>query len=113
MDDHLVQTRQDPDIERISTRRGRPLRVSWHEVLVVWFPAVKVRVGDEKVVHVPEWDQKLPPYLIGTLVAKRQIILRFMRTVEPAHDIDTHTTRRFVELDRVAPTLVHGTPIFS
>src|SRR5215831_2203034 len=91
---HLIQARYNPGVERIVTRRRRPLRIGRYEVLVAWFPAVKVGIGDEEVVHVPEWDQKLPPYLIGALVAKQQIVLRLMRTVEPAHDIDTHTTRR-------------------
>src|SRR5262249_39571165 len=90
-----------------------PLWVGRHEALAVWFPAINVGIGNEKVVHVPERNQKLPSYLIGALIAKGQIVLGLMGTVEPAHDIDTHATGGFVEFDRVAPALMHGTPIFS
>src|SRR4029450_293220 len=36
-----------------------------------------------------------------------------MGTVEPAHDVYTHATRRLVELDGVPPALVHRPPVFS
>src|SRR5215510_16510449 len=36
-----------------------------------------------------------------------------MGAVEPAHDVYTHATRRFVEFDGVLPALMHGPPVFS
>jgi hypothetical protein len=66
---------------------------------VAWLPAIEIGIGDEKVIHIPERNQELAPHLIRPLIAKQQIILGLMSTVEPAHDVHPHATRRLVKLD--------------
>src|SRR5262245_2886262 len=45
---HLVQTRKNPDIERIVTGGGRAFRLGWLEAFAVWLPAIEIGIGHEK-----------------------------------------------------------------
>ncbi len=63
-------------------------------------------VGDEERVHVPEHEQ-LAPRLVGGAVAEQDVVLGPLLGVHPAHHVDAHALGRLVELDGVAPALVH------
>ena len=56
-------------------------------------------------------DQEEPAGLIAAVVTEKQIVLRLMGAVQPAHHVHTHLVGGFVELDGIAPALVHGAPV--
>ncbi len=75
-------------------------------------PALQPRVGREEGQHVPE-HQQLAPSLVGGVVAEEDVVLRSGARVHPAHDVHAHALGRLVELDGVAPRLVHGPAVLA
>ena len=71
------------------------------------FPPINVRIGDEEAVDVPQGDQELAAHFVGAVVAEEQIVLRLVGAVQPAHHVHAHFVGGLVELDGVAPGLVH------
>ena len=70
------------------------------------------RVGDEERVHVPQ-DEQLAARLVGGVPAEQDVVLGPGLREHPAHDVDAHPVGRLVELDRVAPALVHRPPVLA
>ena len=95
----LVQPRQDPAVERraLGDRHARCRGVE----------AVEPRVGHPERVAVPERQDEPPPHLVPEAVAEVEVRRGIAGHVEPAHHIDAHRLGAFLELDRVAPALVH------
>ena len=117
----LVQARQHPAVEHVPTLRRRPLRVSRIEALTprppfpTWGegkPPIQVGVGGEEAVDIPQRDQELAAGLVAAMITEEQVVFGLVGAVQPAHHIHAHIVGGFVELDRVAPTLVHGAPVF-
>ena len=50
---------------------------------------------------------------VGAVVAEEQVLLRFVVKEHPAHDVDADPVGGFVELQRIAPALVHRTTVFA
>ena len=98
-------------IQRSSRRRRRVGRLRPDDV-ARRPPARQARVGREEGQHVPE-HQQLAPRLVGGVVAEEDVVLRARRGVHPAHDVDAHALGRLVELDGVAPRLVHGPAVLA
>ena len=99
------RTRQDPAVERAPLadrgrlpRDGRPVR--------------QARVRHEERVDVPE-HQQLAARLVGRVPAEQDVLLRPRLREHPAHDVHAHPLGGFVEVDRVAPRLVHRPAVLA
>ncbi len=72
-----------------------------------WHPAIQIGVRHEEAVHIPQRDKEPPPSLVGLGVAEGEIRLGLVVDEHPAHDVCADFLRGFVELEHVAPALVH------
>ena len=75
-------------------------------------PAGQPRVGDEERVDVPQ-DEQLAPRLVGGVPAEEDVLLGPGLREQPAHDVDAHPLGGLVEVDRVAPALVHRPAVLA
>ena len=75
-------------------------------------PAGEPGVGHEERVDVPE-DQQLAARLVRRVPAEQDVVLGPRLGEHPAHDVDAHPLGRLVELDRVAPALVHRPAVLA
>ena len=97
--------RQDPAIHRRALEAGRRRRS----------PGVQpgeAGVGHEERVDVPQ-DEEPPARLVGRVPAEQDVVVGPGRHVQPAHDVDAHPLGRLVELDGVAPALVHRPAVLA
>jgi len=104
---HLVQPPNDPAVEGVPAGRRCPLGVARLELLLAWLPAVQDGIGHEKVVGIPQGQQELAALFVGAVVAKEKVVLRLLRAVQPTHHVHADAVSGLVELDGVAPALVH------
>ena len=97
--------RQDPAVER---RDGRPAAAPRRRRR----PAGEPGVGDEERVDVPQ-DEEPAAGLVGGVPAEQDVVVGPGPRVHPAHDVDAHPLGGLVELDRVAPALVHRPAVLA
>ena len=100
--------RQDPPVERrpaVRVRDGGTDPPPRH-------PFRKARIRHEERVHVPQHEQ-FAPGLVGRMPAEQDVVLGPRAREHPAHHVDAHPLGGVVELDRVAPALVHGTAVLA
>ncbi len=102
------RARQDPAIERGPGRSRTVGRVDPFGRR----PAGQARIGDEERVDVPEHEQ-LAPGLVGHVPAEQDVLLGPRGREDPPHDVDAHPLGGLVEVDGVAPRLVHRAAVFT
>ncbi|MFL5749809.1 MAG: hypothetical protein ACJ767_04210 [Chloroflexota bacterium] len=98
------RAREDPAVHRRPL--GRPRRVRIRR------PAGERRVRREERVGVPQ-DEQLAARLVSRVPAEQDVLLGPGVGVHPAHHVDAHPLGGLVELDRVAPALVHRPAVLA
>ena len=108
---HPGGARQDPAVESGRSRRSAvlgPRRAACRRRS----PPGEAGIGHEEGVDVPEHEE-LAPGLVGRVPAEVDVVLGPGRHVQPAHDVDAHPLGGLVELDGVAPALVHRPAVLA
>ena len=99
------RARQDPAVERAAL--GDRRRIAGDRR-----PAGQPGVRHEERVDVPE-HQQLAARLVRRVPAEEDVLLRPRLGEHPAHDVDAHPLGGLVEVDRVAPRLVHRPAVLA
>ncbi len=105
---HARRSRQDPAVQDRPVARGGDRRVD----VLAWCPAGEPGVAHEERVDVPQ-DQQLAARLVRRVPAEQDVLLGPGLDEHPAHDVDAHPLGGLVELDGVAPALVHRAPVLA
>ena len=105
--DHLVESGQDPSIQRAGALGCAALRGSRGETLRRRAPAIQRGVSCQEGVDIPQGDDEAAAGFFCPVEAEDQIVFGFVGAVEPAHGVHAHFVGGLVEFDGIAPGFVH------